>query len=73
MLSSVIMQPIALLTANQKWEMSFKIIDSRKFGVVHPIKMIVDSCNGRDLQFSWGLLVLINFQLHFTGFFLTYL
>ena len=34
MLSSVvIMQPIALLTANQKWEISFKIIDSRKFGV----------------------------------------
>ena len=50
MLSSVIMQPIALLTANQKWEMSFKIIDSRKFAVVHPIKMIVDSCNGRYLH-----------------------
>ena len=65
MLSSVIMQPIALLTANPKWEMSFKIIDSRKFGVVHPIKVIVDSCNGRDLQFSWGLLVLINCSVTF--------
>ena len=65
MLSSVIMQPIALLTVNQKWEMSFKIIDSRKFGVVQPIKMIVDSCNGRDLQFSWGLLVLINCSVTF--------
>ena len=34
MLSSVIMRPIALLMENQKWEISFKIIDSRKFWVV---------------------------------------
>ena len=27
----VIMRPIALLMENQKWEISFKIIDSRKF------------------------------------------
>jgi len=65
MLSSVIMRPIALLTANQKWEISFKIIDSRTFWVVRPIKMIIDSYNGRDLQFSWGLLVLINFSVTF--------
>ena len=54
MLSPVIMRPIALLMENQKWEVSFKIIDSRKFWVVRPIKMIIDSYNGRELQFSWG-------------------
>ena len=31
MLSPVIMRPIALLMENQKWKISFKIIDSRKF------------------------------------------
>ena len=32
---------------NQKWKISFKIIDSRNFWVVHPIKMIIDSYKGR--------------------------
>ena len=43
------------LTANQKWEISFKIIDSRKFWVVRTIKVIIDSYNGQDLQFSLSL------------------
>ena len=41
------MRPIALLMENQKWKISFKIIDSRNFWVVHPIKMIIDSYKGR--------------------------
>ena len=68
MLSSVIMRTIALLMENQKWEISFKIIDSRKFWVVRPKKMIIDSYNGRDLQFSLGFASFKVFQLHFTGF-----
>ena len=68
MLSPVIMRPIALLMENQKWEISFKIIDSRKFWVVRPIKIIIDSYNGRELQFSWGFASFKIFQLHFTGF-----
>ena len=67
MLSPVIMRPIALLMENQKWEVSFKIIDSRKFWVVRPIKMIIDSYSGREFESynSLGGLLVLKFSVTF--------
>ena len=57
MLPLVIMRYIVLLTANQKWEISFKIIDSRNITVE-----IVDQehgivCPGRVMGSLSGILV----------------